>query len=263
MDQSGGGPDAGGPGEDAVSSDAYRLKFSAPPPEPPADTVEAARLAPESWIGMVDPAWKGSGAPPEWAVVGWWRSGSSGKVEEWQENRAYKASPQALGFPEPTDPVDAAVQLASTGYGPAEDVHRRLAAAEVAVLIEFDGAPVLGTAPNNSPVLPVYTSPKHVEAAGRLQFDVRPVTDLVQQLPLGHQLYINPTGPVSMLVETEALLTELDDTEPESTESADDTERPEKQATPPSPTPDTTPDHQPPTHAQDHPTPPTRSATSS
>ncbi|WSU56314.1 type VII secretion system-associated protein [Streptomyces sp. NBC_01092] len=171
---------------------------------------EAARLAPDHWIGMVDPAWRGNGAPPKWALVGWWRSGSTGEIEQWQENKDYRPSPQALGWPEPTDPVDAAVQLASTRYGPAEDVPRRLAVAEVAFLVESDGTPVCGTAPDHTPVLPVYTAPDHIKAVGRLLFEVRPVADLVELLPLGHQLYVNPTGAVSMLVETESLLSELD-----------------------------------------------------
>jgi len=171
--------------------------------------VEAARQAPESWIGVVDPAWKGDGAPPGWAVVGWWRSGRTGEAEEWQGNPEYRASPRALGFPDATDPVDAAVHMASTGYGTAEDVTLSLAGAEVGVFIESDGVPVRGTAPDSTAVVPIYTAPKHIRAAGRLLFDVRKVSALVQELPPGHQLYINPTGPVSMVVDTRALLMEI------------------------------------------------------
>ncbi|MFJ2008483.1 type VII secretion system-associated protein [Streptomyces chartreusis] len=192
------------------SSEPPREALRMPPPEPPADIQEAARHAPDHWIGMVDPAWKADGPPPEWAVVGWWRSGGNGTIEAWRENRDYRPSPQALGWPAPTDPVDAAVQLASTGYGSVQDVHRSLAVAEVAYLVHSDGTPVCGAAPDQTAVLPVFTAPPHIEAAGRLLFEVRPVVDVVKQIPLGHQLYINPTGVVSMLVETEILLSELD-----------------------------------------------------
>ncbi|MFI1401039.1 type VII secretion system-associated protein [Streptomyces sp. NPDC020681] len=196
--------------------------FRPPPPVPPADMQEAARHAPDHWIGMIDPAWKEDGVPPEWATVGWWRSGSTGKIEGWRENKEYRPSPQAIGWPEPTDPVDAAVQLASTGYGTVEDVTRSLAAAEVGFLVHSDGTPVCGAAPDHTPVLPIYTAPTHIEAVGRLLFEVGTVAEVVDQLPLGHKLYVNPSGPVSMVVEIEPLLSELeshDDVDAEADES--------------------------------------------
>jgi hypothetical protein len=195
---------------DAYSSEPPQEVFRMAPPEPSADMKEAARRAPDHWIAMVDPAWKADGPPPDWAVVGWWRSGGNGTIEAWRENRDYRPSPQALGWAEPTDPVDAAVQLASTGYGSVQEVHRSLAAAEVAYLVHSDGTPVCGAAPDQTAVLPVFTAPAHIEAAGRLLFEVRAVADLMEKMPLGHQLYINPTGVVSMLVETDPLLNELE-----------------------------------------------------
>lgn len=188
----------------------YRFNLSPPPSEPTPDAVEAARKAPKTWIAMVDPAWTGDTEAPEWAIVGWWRSGISGNIESWRENSAYQPSPRALGYPDPTDPIDSAVQLASTGYGTSDDVVLKLATAEVAVFIESDGTPVFGAAPDNTSVLPIYTAMQHAQAAGRLLFDVRTVSDLVTELPPEHKFYINPTGPVSMLVETESLLIELD-----------------------------------------------------
>ncbi|MCX4406012.1 MULTISPECIES: type VII secretion system-associated protein [unclassified Streptomyces] len=186
----------------------FRRSF-APPPQPTEELRQAAALAPDHWLGMVDPAWQGDGPPPAWALIGRWRSGPTGKIEEWQDNSDYRPSPEALGWPEPTDDVDAAVQLASTGYGSADDVPRTLAGAEVAVLISHDGIPLTATAPDGTPVLPVYTSLTHVHAAGRLAYDLVTVADLVERLPEEHLLYLNPTGAVSMLVETEPLLEAL------------------------------------------------------
>jgi hypothetical protein len=178
-------------------------------PEPPDDIREAARLAPDHWLAMVDPTWSGDGPPPSWALIGQWRSGPTGEIEEWQDNDGYRPSPRARGWPEPADPVDAAVQLAVTGYGPAEDVPRVLAGAEVAVLVGSDGGPLTAAAPDLTPVLPVYTSQTYTDIAGRLAFRSLPVADLVELLPDGHHLYVNPSGPVSMLVETEPLLAAL------------------------------------------------------
>jgi hypothetical protein len=94
------------------------------PPVP--DSVrEAARMAPDHWLGMVDPAWNGEDELPPWAMIG-----------QWRENEDYRPSPSALGWPKPTDDVDAAMQLAATGYGPGEAVTDALAALpEVAVFI--------------------------------------------------------------------------------------------------------------------------------
>jgi hypothetical protein len=174
-------------------------------PDVPPDILEAARLAPDHWLGLVDPAWQGEGPPPVWAVVGEWRSGLSGDIEEWRQNEAYRPSPEALGWPAPTDHVDEAVQLASTGYGPGDDVPLRLAGSEVAVLLGPDNRPVAASTPAGDAVIPVFTSSTHLEGVGMLASDVRAVADLVDELPEGHRLYLNPTGPVSMIVETDAL----------------------------------------------------------
>ncbi|MBW8794025.1 MAG: SseB family protein [Streptomyces sp.] len=175
-------------------------------PEPPEEVRIAAENSPGHWIGKVDPSWQGEGSPPPWAVVGRWRSGSDGTIQEWQDNPDYSPSPQTLGWPEPTDPVDAAVQLASTGYGPTGDVYRSLVAAEVAFWVTADGTPLFGVSPDGTPVLPVYTSTDQLRHAGRLLAEVRPVVELLSLLPEAHQLYINPASAVSMLVETEPLL---------------------------------------------------------
>ncbi|MEV0373540.1 type VII secretion system-associated protein [Streptomyces sp. NPDC050636] len=174
-------------------------------PEPPPEVIEAARNAPDHWLAMVDLTWSGDGPPPLWALIGQWRSGPTGEIEEWRDNPEYRPSPQMLDWADPADPVDKAVQLAATGYGPAQDVHEALARAEVSVLVTTTGTPLAAASPEGTPVIPVYTSPAYLESVGRLLYDRRPVAELVEQLPPGHALYLNPTGPVSMLVETKPL----------------------------------------------------------
>jgi hypothetical protein len=174
-------------------------------PEPPPEVVEAARNAPDHWLAMVDLTWSGEGPPPLWALIGQWRSGPTGEIEEWRNNPEYRPSPQMLDWPDPADAVDSAVQLAATGYGPAEDVPAALARAEVSVLVTATGTPLAAASPEGTPVIPVYTSPVYLESVGRLLYDRRPVAELAEQLPAGHSLYINPTGPVSMLLDTEQL----------------------------------------------------------
>jgi hypothetical protein len=186
------------------------------PPIP--DSIrEAGRLAPDHWLGMVDPAWTDEGTPPSWALVGQWRSSPEGEIVEWRDNEEYRPSPSALGWPEPADEVDAAVQLAATGYRTGEVVAEALAALpEAAVFVTPEGDPLSATAPDGTTrVIPVFTSPGYLHAAGRLAFTLMTVRELAGRIPAGHHLYLNPSAVVSMTVDT-TLLREALDREPDS-----------------------------------------------
>ncbi|MFD3654575.1 type VII secretion system-associated protein [Streptomyces sp. NPDC058620] len=174
-------------------------------PAPPEEFVQAARLAPDHWLYLTDPAWQGEGPPPAWAVVGQWRSDSEGEIVEWEDNEDYRPSPEAMGWPEPADDVDRAIQLATTGYGSAEDVTAALARAEVAVLVTVDGEPVSASAPDGTAVVPVYTSPRYLQAAGRLGFERLQVVDLLARIAPGHSLYLNSSAPAGMVLTTDGL----------------------------------------------------------
>ncbi|MDN3271141.1 type VII secretion system-associated protein [Streptomyces sp. MA15] len=170
-------------------------------PTPPDDIVEAARLAPDHWISMIDPGWDGEGVPPDRVVVGRWRTGTTGEIEEWEDNEAYRPSPEALGWPEPTDDVDHALQLAVTGYGPVEDALRALATAEVAVLTLPDGSPVTAAVEGGRLVVPVFTAAPHLDSVGAFAFERVTVPALLDRLPAGHALYVNPAGPAGTVLE--------------------------------------------------------------
>ncbi|MFD3379902.1 MULTISPECIES: type VII secretion system-associated protein [unclassified Streptomyces] len=174
-------------------------------PPVPDEIREAGRLAPDHWLGVVDPMWSGEGQPPDWALVGRWRSGLDGEVEEWQENPDYRPSPSAHGWPGPEDEVDRAVQLAATGYGPGEAVTEALLGREVAVLTGPGGGPLSAVTPDGTPVVPLFTSPVFLHTVGRLAFELVKVDDLVGRVPEGHALYLNPSGPVSMTLELDVL----------------------------------------------------------
>lgn len=171
----------------------------------PDDIREAGRLAPEHWLGVVDPMWAGAGRPPEWAMTGRWRSGPDGEIVEWEDNPAYRPSPRALGWPEPEDEVDRAVQLASTGYGPGEAVPAALVGREVAVLTAPGGGPLSAAAPDGTPVVPLFTSSVFLRAAGSFSFELVGADDLVSRVPAGRVLYLNPTAAVSMLLDPGAV----------------------------------------------------------
>ncbi|MFJ4961821.1 hypothetical protein EES43_23160 [Streptomyces sp. ADI96-02] len=174
-------------------------------PPPPEEFVQAARLAPGHWLHLTDPAWPGEGAPPDWAVVGRWRSDAAGEIVEWEDNEEYRPSPEAMGWPEPADDVDRAIQLATTGYGPAEDVTAALARAEVAVPVTASGDPVSMSAPDGTAVVPAYTSPRYLQGLGQLGSVTLPVVDLLTRIPADHSLCLNSSAAVSMVLTTEGL----------------------------------------------------------
>nr|WSX47978.1 type VII secretion system-associated protein [Streptomyces sp. NBC_00974] len=179
-------------------------------PPVPEDIREAARQAPEHWLAVIDPAWDGEEAPPVWAVRGQWRSDEAGEVVEWQENPEYRPSPESLGWPAPTDALDAAVQLSATGYAPADAVSAALARASLAVHTTADGRPVTAAAPDGTPVVAVYSATPYLEVAGRFAYQVLPLAELAELLPTGHELYVNPTAGVAMRIEDSVLRAALE-----------------------------------------------------
>ncbi|MEU3612379.1 type VII secretion system-associated protein [Streptomyces sp. NPDC006872] len=174
-------------------------------PAPPEEFVKAGKLLPDHWLYYVDPTWRGEGQPPEWAVVGQWRTDLEGEIVEWQDNEAYKPSPDAHGWPEPEDVIDAAIQLATTGYTPAETVTRELATAELAVLVTLDGTPVSAAKPDGTAVILAFSSPAFLHRYGELSFELIKTPDLLDRLPADHSLCVNPSATVSMVVDTDAL----------------------------------------------------------
>lgn len=183
--------------------------ITGPFPEPPPEVTEAALGLPDQWLSVPDPAWSGTGAPPDWAVPGRWRTDSTGTIVAWEDSAEYRPSPQARGWPRATDPVESAVQRAVTGYGPPGEVLRTLAAAKVAVLLGPDGEPLAVRSAEGEPVVPVFTAPAYYRVVGTFAARVVTVADVVEGLPEGHSLYVNPTGPAGMVMETEALAEEI------------------------------------------------------
>ncbi|MEU9386471.1 type VII secretion system-associated protein [Streptomyces sp. NPDC048279] len=175
-------------------------------PEVPEAIVNAARLAPDHYFYMPDPQWAGEGTPPQWAVVGRWRSDSEGGIVDWEYNDDYQPSPEALGWREPADEVDAAVQLAVTGYGPSEAVPRALVGAVLHVFVDQEGDPVLREGPEGSTVVPVFTMTAALQETELPPHRSVSVVELIAGIEEGRQLmYLSPTSPVQMVLPYKAL----------------------------------------------------------
>ncbi|MFI1004138.1 type VII secretion system-associated protein [Streptomyces galbus] len=166
----------------------------------------AARQAPGHWIGVVDPEWAGRGDVPEWAVLGEWRSDEHGEATEFRANPAYRPSARMLGWPEPTDPVDAAAQRAATGYGSTDEALAALAEADVTVVRGPDGAPLTGVGHDGEPVVLLFTSPAHEFMSPALLHDTLTTRELVGSLSApGTLLLVNAGAAAPLLVPADSV----------------------------------------------------------
>ncbi|MEU1694832.1 type VII secretion system-associated protein [Streptomyces hirsutus] len=188
-------------------------------PEPPPEIVRAARVAPEHYIFLADPNWAGEGPAPSWAVLGRWRTDTRGEIVDWEDNEEYRPSPEALGWRPAADPVDEAAQRAVTGYGPVSEVPRALArAAGISVVVDSGGAPEVATAPDGTRAIPVFTASLQddgdgdgEEGPGLPPHRTVPVTELLDMAGAMPLLYLSPTAPVTMTIDTGTLRAAAED----------------------------------------------------
>lgn len=175
----------------------------------------AARRAPGHWIGVVDPGWTEERTPPEWAVLGEWQSDETGGVGEYRPNPAYRPSARVLGWPEPTDPVDAASQRAATGYGSTDEAIAALAEADVTVMRGPDGGPLTATGRDGAPMILVFTSSAHEFMSAELHHDIVPARDLARSPHgPGTLLLVNAGAAAPLLVPADSLLAPVRGTVP-------------------------------------------------
>lgn len=193
-------PDASAPSADRQSLAAGADEV-ADLPEIPEAVRDAARQAPGHWIGVADPEWAEDRTPPEWAVLGEWRSDDEGGVGEYRSNPVYRPSARMLGWPEPTDPVDAAAQRAATGYGTVEAALAALADADITVVRRPDGGPLMAAGRDGVPVVLLFTSPAHEFMSTALHHDTLPAEELVRSLSdPGTLLMVNAGAAAPLLV---------------------------------------------------------------
>ncbi|MFF5475887.1 type VII secretion system-associated protein [Streptomyces sp. NPDC012935] len=176
-------------------------------PEIPEAVRAAARRAPGHWIGVVDPEWTDEGTPPEWAVLGEWQSDENGSVGDYRANPAYRPSARVLGWPDPTDPVDAAAQRAATGYGSVDEAIAELAEADITVVRGPDGGPLTAAGRDGAPVVLLFTSPAHEFMSAALRHDTLPARELARSLTgSGTLLMVNAGAAAPLLVPADSLL---------------------------------------------------------
>ena len=176
--------------------------------EPPEDYVKAAKVAPNHWLSVIDPAWSGDEGepPPLWASLGRWRSDENGEIVEWEVNTEYRPSPDAYGWAPPVSPVDAAVQLVATGYASEDLFALMLADAEVAVCLDESGGLAVTEAEDGTEAVPVFSASPELEEDKLPPHEVMFMPDLLDRLPEGKEvLFLSSSAPVGQLVTVSAL----------------------------------------------------------
>ncbi|MGW8378541.1 type VII secretion system-associated protein [Streptomyces sp. ODS28] len=187
-------------------------------PPPPESIVEAAKVAPDHWLGVVDQNWQGEEGeePPSWATLGRWRTDGNGEIVEWERNDEYRPSPERMGWPEPVGPADRAVQLAATGYGPEGEVARSLADAEIAVCVDDEGNPSVTETPEGVPAVAVFSAAPGMDMDELPPHRMMPMPALVERLRGQEQvLFLSSSAPVALLIDKDELRPAPDDAAPD------------------------------------------------
>ena len=166
------------------------------------DMRRAARRQPGSWLYVVDPAFDPAGEVPPEGIVGAYPVDDAGDLgEEFTKNPRYRPTPLALRLPEPTDPLDALVQRAATGWAAESALVDELAGSSLWLLAGPSGEIFVVDDDGDRRSVWVFTSPVHAErpAPGHAlqQLSARQV---LEAIPEGVDLVVNPGAAASVRI---------------------------------------------------------------
>lgn len=183
--------------------------MSAGPTTPPLTPAlrAAARRRPGTWLYVIDPAFDADGEVPPHGVVGAWWVDRRGRIAgEFRHNPDYRPSPRALELEPPADPLDDLLQRAATGHASEADLVAALLDAELLVFARDDqpGRLFSVEGPEGRRLLQAFTSKERLPA-GWSRWEKATGRGLAPGLA-GHDLELNPGGPVSVRIPGEALI---------------------------------------------------------
>ncbi|TCO56010.1 type VII secretion system-associated protein [Actinocrispum wychmicini] len=157
----------------------------------------------DNWIMLLDPAWPPADErpPPAEAVVGGWLLDDDGEPGRFHPNPAYQPSARDV----PTDPVDAALRLIVAGTVDADALMPTLLDAMVDVALDEQDRPVVAPAPDGVPCVLVVTAAAHRRRVAVERWRQIALPEVVDLLPEGVDVLLNPGGPASTRVLRDAL----------------------------------------------------------
>ncbi|MEU6128248.1 type VII secretion system-associated protein [Saccharopolyspora sp. NPDC047091] len=169
--------------------------------------ADAARRAEfgegDRWFFLLDPAWEDQEEPPPAAaVVGGWFVEGDGETALFRANPSYEPSRPGL----PTDPVDAALQLAVEDRVDGAEVLERLSQVVLGLAVDAEGKAVVTKSPDDALSVLVATSPAHQRRVPDARWVEVTVDELAGGLPeAGLDVLLNPGAPASMRIEAAAI----------------------------------------------------------
>ncbi|MBB5803417.1 hypothetical protein F4560_003185 [Saccharothrix ecbatanensis] len=159
---------------------------------------------PGDWAVLVDPEWRPrfpDEQPPAEAMVGGWPLDEEGNLGLFQPNPDFVPA----GDASPTDPVDAVLRLVARGEADVDALIPTIRNAVLEVAVSDDGQLMIGAAPDGVPCVAVATAAVHRKRVGTEHWGQVTADDLVQVLPEGTDILLNPDGQASLRLVASAL----------------------------------------------------------
>ncbi|GAB3286776.1 type VII secretion system-associated protein [Parasphingorhabdus pacifica] len=179
-----------------------------PTPEITDAMREQARSRPGARVYVMDPEFDANGEVPPWGIRGAFPADpTTGELAhaQWIPNPNYRPGPKLRGWPEPTNAIERALELAASGYSRADGLLRALAAADAHLSVITDmqnpnQIPVVADQ-DGRPVLHAYTSDNRVPLQVTAGGSRMPVRGLVKVLDAPDmQLALNTDSPPGLVL---------------------------------------------------------------
>ncbi|MER5392846.1 type VII secretion system-associated protein [Saccharopolyspora sp. NPDC002686] len=169
---------------------------------------EQATKQPNTWLYVVDPIFTDPSAEvPPWGFIGGYRVDEKGEItDDFSPNPNYRPSPVALRLPAPTNDVERALQLTTTGYAQGHALLTAMLDAELILFAQPQGTGLFTMEHESGRrQLQVFTSdgflPPNWTTWQRMTG-----RQLAAHNPAGIDVQVNPTSPVKARVPAEDLV---------------------------------------------------------
>lgn len=161
------------------------------------------RMTSENWLVMVDPNWVRSGdqAPPTHVIVGAWPLDEDDQPGPFQPNPEFVPS----GPGTPTDPIDAVLRRIGQGQQVVDQLIPAVQNTVVEIAVDENTHPLIAPAPDGVPCIAIATAPLHKAHIRAQLWYPLPGDNLIDIVPDGVDILLNPDGPASMRLATQAL----------------------------------------------------------
>jgi hypothetical protein len=158
----------------------------------------------DNWFVLLDPAWQPANpqtqAPPE-AIVGGWMLDEDGKAGPFQPNPDYVPGDEST----PTDPTDAVLRLIAAGQDVRDQLVPTVRDAVLEIAVDDHDQPIVSPAPDGVPCVLVVTASAHKARVDAQNWWPVVGAMLPEIVPDGVDILLNPGGPASFRLSTEAL----------------------------------------------------------